>query len=402
MDKKEKKPQIRFIGFNDPWEQRKWLDTVDISTKMVDPKCGKYDDLPHIAPGNIESFSGRVFDNVKMVKDENLISGKFCFYAGDIIYGKINPQLGKYTLAKFKGLTSADAYVLNSKNGLSQKFLFTLIQTQDFYKYTVSVSRRSGMPKINRNELNSFNYKSPCEPEQKKIGGLLLSIDNLITLHQRKLEKLKIIKKSLLTKMFPENNNIIPKVRFSGFTEPWEQRKFENIFDLSQGLQIDISKRFKKPGEKLYFYITNEFLKPNSKEKYYIYNPHSNVICSKEDILMTRTGNTGIVLTDIEGCFHNNFFKIKYDNCEFNKYFLVYFFQHPIMKHTILINAGSSTIPDLSHKSFNMITSKFPLINEQTKIGQLNKQIDNLITLHQRQLDKLKNIKKSMLDKMFV
>jgi len=176
---------------------------------MVDPKCGKYDDLPHIAPGNIESFSGRVLDNVKKVKDENLLSRKFCFYSGDIIYGKINPQLGKYAFAKFNGLTSADAYVLNSKNGLIQKFLFTLIQTQDFYRYTVSVSKRSGMPKINRNELNSFTYSAPCEPEQKQIGELILSIDNFITLHQRKLNKLDYLGKGLLLKNYREMKKLL-------------------------------------------------------------------------------------------------------------------------------------------------------------------------------------------------
>jgi hypothetical protein len=89
---------------------------------MVDPRSGEFDELLHIAPGNIESFTGQLYDNIKTVKDENLISGKFHFHPGDIVYGKINPQLGKYYFADIEGLTSADAYVLNSKNGLSQKF----------------------------------------------------------------------------------------------------------------------------------------------------------------------------------------------------------------------------------------------------------------------------------------
>ena len=167
---------------------------------MVDPKTGEYDALPHIAPGNIESFTGRIYDNVKSVKEENLISGKFRFHAGDIIYGKINPQLGKYVFARFEGLTSADAYVLNSKNGLVQEFLFAILQTKDFYDYSVSVSKRSGMPKINRDELNAYSFFAPSIEEQGKIGHYLLHLDHLITLHQRKLEKLKNIKKSCLEK----------------------------------------------------------------------------------------------------------------------------------------------------------------------------------------------------------
>ena len=150
-----KVPEIRFSGFTEDWEQRKWLDTVDISKDMVDPRSGEYDNLPHVAPGNIESFTGRLYDNVNLVKDENLISGKFRFGIGDIIYCKINPQLGKYVFSTFAGLTSADAYVLNAKIGLNQKFLYAMLQTNDFFEYSVSVSRRSGMPKINRDELNS-------------------------------------------------------------------------------------------------------------------------------------------------------------------------------------------------------------------------------------------------------
>ena len=195
-------PEVRFAGFTDPWEQRKWVDTVDISTEMVDPCSGEYDDLPHIAPGNIESFSGRIMDNVKTVKEEHLISGKFRFRPGDVVYGKINPQLGKYFYSAVDGLTSADAYVLNSKNGITQKFLYSVLQTEDFFQYSVSVSKRSGMPKINRDELNAYSFLAPNELEQNLIGSYLLTLDNLITLHQRKLEKLKNIKKSMLESMF--------------------------------------------------------------------------------------------------------------------------------------------------------------------------------------------------------
>ena len=198
----EKVPEIRFKGFIDDWEQRKWSDCVDISNNMVDPRTGKYDKLPHIGPGNIESFTGQFYDNIKTVGEENLISGKFHFFSGDIIYGKINPQLGKYVLPLFEGLSSADSYVLNSKNGLAQKYLFTILQTKDFYKYSTSVSMRSGMPKINRDELNSYEFNAPSFSEQKKIGTLFTNIDNLITLHQRKLEKLNSLKKSMLEKMF--------------------------------------------------------------------------------------------------------------------------------------------------------------------------------------------------------
>ena len=197
-------PNIRFKGFTDDWEQRKWIDTVDISTEMVDPTTGEYDDMPHIAPWNIEPFTGRILDNVKTVKEEQLISGKFRFRPNDVVYGKINPQLGKYFYASIDGLTSADAYVFNGKNGITQKFLYSVLQTKDFFKYSISVSKRSGMPKINRDELNAYNFCVPKEEEQEKIGDFLLGIDNLITLHQRKCDELKEFKKYMLQNMFPQ------------------------------------------------------------------------------------------------------------------------------------------------------------------------------------------------------
>ena len=174
------------------------MDTVNISTEMVDPTSGEYDDMPHIAPGNIESFTGRVLENVKLVKEEQLISGKFRFRPGDVVYGKINPQLGKYFYASVDGLTSADAYVLNGKKSVTQKFLFSLLQTEDFFKYSVSVSKRSGMPKINRDELNTYCFFAPMEEEQEKIGNFLLDLDHLITLHRSKCYKVIFIKEIYL------------------------------------------------------------------------------------------------------------------------------------------------------------------------------------------------------------
>ena len=239
MAENTKKPAIRFAGSIEAWEQRKWSDTVDISTEMVDPKTGEYDNLPHVAPGNIESFTGQIYDNVKLVKDENLISGKFHFYDGDIIYGKINPQLGKYVFARFEGLTSADAYVLNAKNEIIQEYLYSVLQTKDFYDYSVSVSKRSGMPKINRDELNAYCYFAPSEQEQKQIGTMFLHLDHLITLHQRKYEKLTNVKKSMLEKMFPKNGSNVPEIRFKGFTEAWEQCKLGEVGQVTMGQSPD-------------------------------------------------------------------------------------------------------------------------------------------------------------------
>ena len=194
----------------------------------------------------------------------------------------------------------------------------------------------------------------------------------------------------------------IPKIRFKGFTDDWEQRKFGDIFSVSQGLQIPIKDRFIEDGENRYFYITNEFLKDSCAEAYYIESPSESVICDEEDILMTRTGNTGVVVTDVNGCFHNNFFKIKYDKTEFSKRFIFYLLLSPIMQKIILNSAGNSTIPDLSHKNFYKISSRFPSSkDEQNRVGKFLFHLDHLITLHQQKCNNIKFLKKYMLQKMF-
>ena len=192
-----------------------------------------------------------------------------------------------------------------------------------------------------------------------------------------------------------KENKTKPDIRFTGFTDDWEQRKFKKIFSVSQGLQIPVAERYTEPGVNRYFYITNEFLKENCTEEYYIESPSGNVLCDEEDILMTRTGNTGIVVTGVSGCFHNNFFKIKYDKNKFSKEYICYLLSSSHMQKIILNSAGSSTIPDLSHKSFYKIEGYFPNFKEeQEQIGTYFKQLDNLITLHQR--EKRKDFRKKI------
>ncbi|MGY5436111.1 restriction endonuclease subunit S [Lactiplantibacillus argentoratensis] len=194
----------RFKGFTDPWEQRKWADLIDISTDMVDPRDVEFSELPHVGPGNIEAFSGQLLDNVNTVEKDHLISGKFHFYKGNIIYGKINPQLAKYIWADFEGLSSADTYVLTTKsaNILNQGFIFYLLQTRNFYKYSVSVSMRTGMPKINRSELDAYSFLCPQSPEQIKIVQTIKILDDLIAANEDKLNQLKKLKKYLMQNMF--------------------------------------------------------------------------------------------------------------------------------------------------------------------------------------------------------
>ena len=412
MTKKSDAPAIRFKGFSDAWEQRKWINTVDISTNMVDPKSGKYDLLPHVAPGNIESFTGRLYDNVKLVGEENLISGKFVFNVGDIVYGKINPQLGKYVFARFSGLTSADAYVLNAKNGIVQKFLYAVIQTRDFYDYSVSVSKRSGMPKINRDELNAYSYWAPSESEQLKIGEYLLTLDHLITLHQRKFEKLTNVKKSMLEKMFPQNGSSYPEIRFKGFTDPWEQRKLGELVDRvvrkntnnESTLPLTISAQYGLVDQITYFNnrvasrdVSNYYLVLNGE---FAYNKSTSDGYPFGAVKRLDLYEKGVLST-----LYIVFAPKKEQQID-SDYLTVFFDTdrwHKGVAERAAEGARNHGLLNISAEDFFDIDLSVPKdIVEQKQIGAFIRQLDNLITLHQRELKKLQNIKKSMLEKMFV
>lgn len=197
-----------------------------------------------------------------------------------------------------------------------------------------------------------------------------------------------------------ENDNV-PEIRFDYFKEEWDKKKFKDFTKLSQGLQIAISSRFLEDGEHRYFYITNEFLNPNSTKKYYIESPSENVICTVDDILMTRTGNTGKVITNISGAFHNNFFKVDYDKFETSKMFLYYLLTSNDIQKEIIIRAGNSTIPDLNHSDFYSIKTSVPALAEQSAIGSLFLTLDNLLASYKDNLANYQSLKVTMLSKMF-
>lgn len=392
----------RFIDIAlDAWEQRKWIDVVDISTEMVNPTTGEYDNMPHIAPGNIESFTGRILDNVKTVKEEQLISGKFRFRPDDVVYGKINPQLGKYFYATVNGLTSADAYVFNGKNGLKQKFLFALLQTSDFFKYSVSVSKRSGMPKINRDELNAYSFLMPSEEEQDRIGSYLLQLDHLITLHQRKCEETKSLKKYMLQKMFPENGNCVPKIRFSGFADAWEQRKLKDYLEVSRE-----KNKTESYGKEDVLSVSGEHGIVNQIEfqgrsfagvsvANYGVVEAGDVVYTKSPlksnpygIIKTNKGKTGIVST---------LYAVYKPRMNTNSEFVQIYFELDSRMNSYmhpLVNKGAKNDMKVSDENALKGPVAFPELEEQNAITQYFDKLDRLITLHQHKLFCAKNVMK--------
>ncbi|MGJ3790503.1 restriction endonuclease subunit S [Lactiplantibacillus argentoratensis] len=405
-------PKVRFKGFSDPWEQRKWADLIDISTDMVDPRDVEFSELPHVGPGNIEAFSGQLLDNVNTVEKDHLISGKFHFYKGNIIYGKINPQLAKYIWADFEGLSSADTYVLTTKsaNILNQGFIFYLLQTRNFYKYSVSVSMRTGMPKINRSELDAYSFLCPQSPEQIKIVQTIKILDDLIAANEDKLEQLKTLKKLMMQKIFSQ------KWRFKGFTDPWEQRKLGEMYYFKNGLNkgkeffgfgtpiVNFVDVFHNRG----LYAQNLNGRVNLTEK-----EINNFRVHKGDIFFTRTSETieeigfpSVMLSEPQDTVFSGFV-LRGRSLEkpgqlvniFKKYV---FFTNAFRKE--MVTKSSMTTRALtSGTALSAMRVKFPLeATEQKKIGELITRLDYLIAANEDKLNQLKKLKKYLMQNMFV
>ncbi|GAA8504194.1 restriction endonuclease subunit S [Helicobacter pylori] len=187
--------------------------------------------------------------------------------------------------------------------------------------------------------------------------------------------------------------------RMDALTTPlpkdWEIKTFRDISTINQGLQIPISQRLKAPTEHAKFYITIQALN-NRKEFEYIKTYNESVVCHKDDILMTRTGNTGMVITNIEGVFHNNFFKINFDRTLINKDFLVYFLSLEQTQRTILKKAGTSTIPDLNHNDFYSLIIPLPPLNEQIAIANVLSDLDHYLYSLDALILKKESVKKAL------
>jgi type I restriction enzyme S subunit len=179
----------------------------------------------------------------------------------------------------------------------------------------------------------------------------------------------------------------------------WEVKQFIDICKVNQGLQIPISERLKIYEPNSYKYITIQYLN-NAKEEEFIKNPNPSVMCTYEDILMTRTGNTGIVISDVEGVFHNNFFKIAYDKKVVNKSFLIEFLNTKKTQHLILVKAGTSTIPDLNHKDFYSIYISLPPLPEQQKIAEILSTWDEAIEKQTQIIAQLETRKRGLMQQL--
>lgn len=407
-DVNRNKPELRFSGYTGDWEQRKLGEVGTTYTGLSGKSSADFGHGEACFITYMNVYSNAIADP-DMVDLVEIDSRQNEVEVGDVFFttsSETPEEVGMSSvLLEKREHTYLNSFCFGYRPNIAFDFnyLAYMLRSNKIRTKIVYLAQGISRYNISKNKMMDIEIPIPSMPEQKEIGFLFKYLDDLITLHNKKCDELKLYKKGLLQQLFSQPGEMYPHVRFPSFDGPWHQRKFEDIFTVSQGLQIPISERYLESGKNRYFYITNEFLKENCKEAYYIESPSESVVCDEEDILMTRTGNTGIVVTDVSGCFHNNFFKIKYDKKAYSKRFICYLLSSPSMHRIIMNSAGSSTIPDLSHKNFYKIEAAFPESKEeQEHIGQLLFEMDKLISLHQQKCNELQNYKNGLLQKMFI
>ena len=398
MNKEMKKvPTVRFKGFADDWEQRKLGDIVDFldtQRKPLTENIREKGPYPYYgASGIVDYVAGYIFDEELVLLSEdgaNITDRNYpvCFLAS-----------GKYWV-------NNHAHVLKTKEGIDNNFICNSLECKDFSIYNTGMA----MPKLNQDICKRIPVDFPTYDEQEKIGNYFRDIDYFITLHQRKLDQLQTLKKYFLQNMFPTKGEKVPAIRFKGFTGDWEQRKLDDVVaSFEYGLNA-AAKDY--DGKNKYLRITDiddsthEFLKENLTSPDTDISETGNYKLQEGDVLFARTGASvgkTYIYKESDGLvFYAGFLiraKIKKD---YNPEFIFQNTLTPNYDKYIRITSQRSGQPGVNAREYGEYTLMVPSLLEQRKIGKCLRNLDNLITLHQRKCDQLQSLKKFMLQNLFI
>ena len=380
MTEQAKVPSIRFAGFTDPWEQRKFSDIVDVCS-------GK--DYKHLEEGPIPVYGTGGF----MTSVDEALS-----YDRDAVGIGRKGTIDKPYLLKAPFWTVDTLFYAIPKSDMDLEFVHCSFLNVDWK----SKDESTGLPSLSKEAINETIALVPSFNEQSRLGEFFSDLDSLITLHQRKYDKLVIFKKSMLEKMFPKDGESVPEIRFAGFTDPWEQRKFGELYrpvseknDLSFGRDkaISVANMYFNPA----VYVTEDSYLAT-------YNVMRLGDIAFEGNRSKRFAHGRFVENTIGDGIVSHVFKVFRhvgDNYDLS-YWKHAINNEKLMKDVLTRSTKASTMMhELVTADFLEELTLVPSLNEQRAIGAAIDSIDNLITLHQRKLELLQNIKKSLLDKMF-
>ena len=407
MTKKSDAPAIRFKGFSDAWEQRKLGDIVE---RVVRKNTNNESSLPLTISAQYGLVDQITYFNNRVASRD--VSNYYLVLNGEFAYNKSTSDGFPFGAVKRldlyeKGVLSTLYIVFSIKNQseIDSDYLTVFFDTDRWHKgvseRAAEGARNHGLLNISADDFFDIDIFLPRhKEEQVAIGSYLRHLDNLITLHQRKFEKLTNVKKSMLEKMFPQNGSSYPEIRFKGFTDPWEQRKLGEIGSVSMCRRI-FKEQTSETGDIPFYKIgtfgaePDAFISRELFEEYKSKYPYP----KKGDILISASGSIG---RTVEFAGNNEYFQdsnivwLSHDERLSNSFLKCFY--------SVVKWAGieGSTIKRLYNDNILNTVICMPSVPEQEHIGLFFENLDNLITLHQRELEKLQNIKKSMLEKMFV
>ena len=397
MNTNKKTPKLRFKGFTDDWEQRKLSEVVAINPKTELPDEFKYVDLESVVGTNLLGF--------QVIKKENAPSRaqRLASY-GDVFYQTVRPyQRNNYLFENVdKDMVFSTGYA-QLRSRLDSYFLLTLVQNDNFVKVVLDNCTGTSYPAINGSELGKITVQiPPNEVEANQIGKIFRRIDKSITLHQRKLEKLKLNKSALLQKLFPQKGCTIPDVRFKGFTDAWEQRKFNDLFKERREKTIKENEETLLSCAITGIYLNSELFSHfrGSSTIGYLKIKKYDLILSAQNL---HLGNANINLF-----FENGMISPAYKVFELKSidpYFINAWVKKDATKNFFLKATTEGASQCRKNIEWDvLLNQEIPVPNnlEQIAIGKFINKLDMNITLHQRKLDCLISIKKGLLQQLFV
>ena len=405
MSENAQKPRIRFKGFSDVWEQRKLGEIVSLRGR-IGFRGYTQADLVDAGEGAITFSPADINDAGYISLTENKYiswtkyeeSPEIKVQVGDILFTK-TASIGKVGFVRElkEKATINPQFALLTPNGKTDGyFTFLSIRTDEFMKKVRDITGGSSVPTMSQERLKELTFMAPSLSEQKNIGGFFANLDHLITLHQRKYDKLVAVKKALLEKMFPADGETVPKIRFKGFSDAWEQRKFDEIAVRSSVICSDAN----LPRVEYEDIVSGAgrlnkdiFAKQSSK---------SGIAFHQGDVLYgkLRPYLQNWLLPTFGGLAVGDFWVLQPQNADSS--FLYRLIQSRQFDEVANQSTGTK-MPRADWKLVSKTMFSIPSnISEQAAIGTYFTALDNLITLHQRQLEKLKNIKSALLEKMFV
>ena len=403
-------PDIRFKEFTDDWEQRKVSDLLEERNEQA-PESEDYPLMAFIANEGVAP-KGERYDRGALVKDAENKNYKKT-ELGDFIYSSNNLETGSIGLNNYGNASISPVYSIFKLTGIADSdFIGRRFVRKDFINAMVKWRQGVvyGQWKIHESDFLKIEVAVPSLEEQRKIGLYLSELDNLITLHQRKCDETKELKKFMLQKMFPKNGEKKPEIRFAGFTDDWEQRKLGEVASYFEYGLNAAAKEF--DGVNKYLRITDIDDSSHIFRDDDLTSPDTDLSTASRyqlhdgDILFARTGASvgkTFIYRESDGLVYFAGFLIRAKiKPEYDPEFV---FQNTLgasYKKYIQITSQRSGQPGVNAQEYADYIFLVPDYMEQKKIGTFLRQIDTLITLHQRKVELLKNMKKFMLQKMFV